>query len=343
MAQLKNGMMVDPGPQAFDPNRRPTPAPDLPFMDRLRDQSFEPVFIMGEHRSGTTILYKMLGLSNCFNIVTAYHVLCHDQILADHIKGLKPGAKQRINDYLAAHGLQTRLVDSMPVDAEFSAEYGALLMRRRNRLRLSPRTYAVFDEFCRKVQFAGLPDRPLLLKNPPDSDNFLYLHQAYPRARFVFIHRHPIDVLSSQLSVIRRNWTEGNPWVDLMFPLRVKLAQSRWFSGLIRRIVAPASIAQLPLRLLPWRSRRVRAAFARRISRLPAGSYIRLRYEDLCRDPQKHMADILAFLDQTPPNVVDYSKLIDSRPRRWPPDVERAKERLCKYFDCGIPADAYKV
>lgn len=332
-----------PSAAGFDPTQRVLPPPDQPYRDQLASVRFTPVFIMGEHRSGTTILYKMLGLSECFNVVTAYHVFCCDRILADQHDGTRDAAKRGIDEYLAANKLQNRLVDDMPVNADFSAEYGALLLRKHRRLGLSPKTWATFDEFCRKVQCAGAPGRPLLLKNPPDSDRFLYIHRAYPHARFVFIHRHPLDVISSKLRAVERNWREGNPWVDLMFPLRARLTKSKLLKKIIQWLVFPRPGTRPGIWVLAWHSRRVRRNFARRISWLPSECYIRLRYEDLCREPQKHITKILEFAGCPSDTTINYATLIARRPRQWPRDIEGASKRLCRFFGCGPEEDAYEV
>ncbi len=40
---------------------------DDEYIKLVEDASFEPIFIMGLHRSGTSILYKMLGETGNFN------------------------------------------------------------------------------------------------------------------------------------------------------------------------------------------------------------------------------------------------------------------------------------
>lgn len=37
-----------------------------------------PVFILGLHRSGTTILYEMLASTGAFDVLTAWHVIEFD-------------------------------------------------------------------------------------------------------------------------------------------------------------------------------------------------------------------------------------------------------------------------
>ncbi|NEN93018.1 MAG: sulfotransferase [Okeania sp. SIO3H1] len=58
---------------------------DRPYLDLCSKIDFSPIFIMGEHRSGTTLLYKSLVATECFNCVTAYHIIKYDQILSNYI------------------------------------------------------------------------------------------------------------------------------------------------------------------------------------------------------------------------------------------------------------------
>ena len=55
--------------------------PDAPHLPKLESVPVRPVFILGEPRSGTTLLYKLLGLSGCFNIVTVYHLMRYDELM----------------------------------------------------------------------------------------------------------------------------------------------------------------------------------------------------------------------------------------------------------------------
>jgi hypothetical protein len=56
---------------------------------------------------------------------------------------------------------------------------------------------------CKKIQFIAGNDKPILLKNPYDFPNFLYIKRVFPNARFVFIHRNPLKTISSTLNAIK--------------------------------------------------------------------------------------------------------------------------------------------
>ncbi len=92
---------------------------DAPYLGRLSGMRYRPVFVLGEHRSGTTILYELLTLSGSFNFLTAYHTLYFEQMLANHAGGTTARAREELNACLRSLGVSTRLVDEM----EFSADY----------------------------------------------------------------------------------------------------------------------------------------------------------------------------------------------------------------------------
>ena len=70
------------------------------YLDRLDNVSFQPIFVLGFHRSGTSILYKVLESTKCFNIITAYHVIKYDQLLYNRMENKEEIIKQELNKFL---------------------------------------------------------------------------------------------------------------------------------------------------------------------------------------------------------------------------------------------------
>ena len=66
------------------------------YLHKLDGISFMPIFIMGLHRSGTSILYKMLGATRHFNTVTAYHILKYDELLYNFTKNKEKTVKRAL-------------------------------------------------------------------------------------------------------------------------------------------------------------------------------------------------------------------------------------------------------
>jgi len=184
------------------------------------------------------------------------------------------------------------------VGADFPEEYRFILtsfdisfsMRSRRRIdevfapHLTPQTLDRFIELCRKKQFLDGRDQPLVLKNPADYYfNFLSVHRMLPNARFIFIHRHPLEVLNSYL---------------LSFGALIEKKSGYWsmldggyrkiFGALpVQRIMAALSMrtgwyAHLVLQRLIDSFR----YYLENIARIPQDQAVVLRYEDLCLDPQ---------------------------------------------------------
>jgi hypothetical protein len=325
--------LVEPG--------RGLPGPDLQYLDRLRGVKFNPVFIMGETRSGTTLLYRLLGMSECFNILTVYHILCYDEILWNHFESAEGAAKDRLNGYLATRGISDRRVDSVPISADLAEEYYHLFPfpLRLEQQGICPRTVDRFREVCGKLHITGRPGRPILLKNPPDYLNFLYIHTVIPDSKFVFIDRHPIDRLNSVLGFLRVALEEETPYFELLYPPLAKLRKTWGIRAIARWLVAPPK--QFILRSLARKSQKRRAKIRELMPKLPADTYAFLRYEDLMREPQKTMQNVFDSLGLLPNVAVDYRQEIARRPRRWTPEVEQAKDWLCKLFCCGLDEDDY--
>ena len=58
--------------------------PDQDYIQDLEQVDFQPVFILGMHRSGTSILYKMLTATDTYNPVTAYHLINYNELLSNY-------------------------------------------------------------------------------------------------------------------------------------------------------------------------------------------------------------------------------------------------------------------
>jgi len=314
---------------------------DEPYLARLTDVTYTPVFVLGEHRSGTTILYKLLALSGSFNYQTVYHTLYYEQLLANHLLGTTAQARQALNEFLRSLGVSTRLVDEIEFTDDYPEEYCFFLQPRSLSFRLNRRNLRIFDQLCRKIQYTGDPGRQLLLKNPFDFDNFLAIKRWLPGARFVFIHRHPLSTLNSMLQMMRRNWREGNVINQLYSRVYASLQGNRGFVRFMQWVLGADSHVQLGRRLMARRIAQRASYYRRHVTELPAEDYVSLRYEDLCQDPQGQMERIVLFLRETPRHEVDYARWI--RPRRLEllPELKRVEARLLRQFDPVLAYHGY--
>jgi len=297
---------------------------------------YRPVFIMGAHRSGTTLLYQLLSETGRFNVVTAYHLICYDSFVESHRIGATQAEKARLADRFAALGVDTRLIDNVPATPDLPEEYGFLFSRWGLKPRLTPHTLPLLDGFCRKIQQVS-PARPLLLKNPADFSNFLFAKQAWPGARFVFIHRHPYEVISSQLRSVRLLFSRKSEYQALFdrryretfrTPLRLFATRLVFSSPLGLRIVV--HFAQAAFRY-----------YLEHVSTLDPRDYLSMRYEDLCDDPDAWIRSILTFLALPTHDLPSYADAIQRRNAVLLPEVDRSKAKIAKGLTLYLAALGY--
>jgi hypothetical protein len=80
---------------------------------------------------------------------------------------------------------------------------------------------------------------------------------------------------------------------------------------------------------------RATSHFLDHVGDLPDTDYISVRYEDLCRDPEKNVARILDFLEVSSAVERPYDAFIDPRSVQLLPEIARKyddiQERLASY------------
>lgn len=320
-----------------------TPAPDDEFLDRLRDVHYRPVFIMGAHRSGTTLLYKLLGMTGAFQVMTAYHVLRYRELISNHERGRTREAQRELEELFESLGLRTRLIDGMELNAKMPEEYGIVLMRELRQRVLDARSYPKFDEICRKLQYISeSPDKPLLQKNPWDFDQFLTVRKLFPSAPFIILHRHPLLTLNSQLRALRDLWQADNPYVELLAGDLAKRLKRPWVRPILRWVSNPHARIRVGERVLISRTRQTLKYFLKHIESLPPESYVSLRYEDLCRDPNGEMARVMSFLNLAPRIEHDFSQTVSPRRTHLLPGLERNTRTICEKFREYIDYHGYE-
>jgi len=304
---------------------RDTQYRDSQYIDIVKSIGFTPFFILGDHRSGTTLLYKLLSQTKCFNIVTAYHVIRYQEILANHLEGKTEMARGELAASFAELGIKDRVIDGMKVTPDFPEEYG-FVIDSGSRPQLNEKTRPKFVELCSKVQFTGDAARPLLLKNPWDSLRFPYIKKVFPACRFVFIHRHPAAIINSQMQSIRSLLASRNGYAALtarwyrdLFDSPIRLAGARLLFStqmhLLERIVARHIL-------------RVVSTFMQNRGLLTAKDCLSLRYEDLCQDPDGNIRRALDFLGVQHRPIESYQGYIDRRTSKLLPEANSAFQRI---------------
>ncbi len=301
-------------------------SPDQPYLDRLRNIRFQPVFIVGDHRSGTTLLYQMLADTGCFHVVTAYHVIQYGEILTNAIQGREAVARKELAERFIRLGLTDRIIDGVRVTPGLPEEYGFIIDPENNRPQLTAATLPRFTEMCKKIQFTAGDDKPLLLKNPWDVLRFREIHESFPEARFIFIHRHPEAIINSQVRAIRSSLEKKNDYIALIAPWYAKLFHQPLRLALARTLFS----AKWPFwkRMTPRHIVKVANYYMANIASIPKDKYISVRYEDLCTDPDAAIAGMMRFAGVTPATRVSYRDFIEPRAPKILPEVHENFEKI---------------
>lgn len=300
---------------------------DTPYLDSLAKVEFNPIFIMGEHRSGTTLLYKTLVATECFNFLKAYHIIKYDEILSNHINQTENQAIEELEQLFKNLGISDRIIDKVMATPDLPEEYGFILKNvAGDELRITPNNAPIFQQLCRKIQFASDPDKPLLLKNPWDMPQFIYLKSIVPGAKFIFIHRHPIHVINSKLKAARSLFSSWNPYTALIAQF-----YSQIFKNPLKRLIYQLMYTKyfdLGLRRITKTTVESATYFLENIESLPEKDRLCVNYEDLCKAPEVTIQKILEFLGLEARVNLEYEKLITPRPIELLPEVQRQREQI---------------
>jgi hypothetical protein len=280
---------------------------DAHYAHQSKELPEQLVFIMGCHRSGTSMLYHLLAYTGACDYISAYDIVNYNELLRNRIEGREESVKAGLDAAIRVE--KNRGVDNLPVGADYPEEYRFLLAPKmpgwflsiRKRFEkllfaphLTPDTLPRFLEICRKKQFLADGDRPLVLKNPNDFYlNFEQVHRMFPQARMIFIHRHPLEILNSYVAGFGAIIESRSAYAALMDPKYRDLFQSP-----IRRKLFQKAFRceQLPAYLAAGLVRSYRY-YLEKIRLLPEDRFLTLRYEDLCREPERHLTRIGKWLN----------------------------------------------
>lgn len=318
---------------------------DQPYLHLLEGVEFTPIFVLGFARSGTTLLYELLTRTGAFNFFNFYHIANYPDLLNNYINHREAEAYQALDQHLADLGIRDRGFDGITITTKAPLEYrliresGAFTSLPRQIWQvlqkafqprqtalffsqdiLTPKTLPLFTQACKKLQFISGNAHPLLLKNPWDFPNFIFLKEHFPQAKFIFIHRHPANVINSQLRALRDLLTEKNPYISQFFPVYNELFEQPFSLALLKSFLFSPFWAWLRVNAFCHLRSQAAAYYLENIGSLPPSDYISLRYEDLCTQPDQTRAMILEFLGQN--SEGSWQELIKPRPQSLLPELE---------------------
>jgi hypothetical protein len=186
------------------------------------------------HRSGTTLLYQMLAASDRFNVLTAWHVICFDELQRGLVDQL--ASRERLARRFSELGIVDRRIDAVQVVPQTPEEYGFILDNLGAGRRLNRSNLHTLLHVCDVVQSTCANRLPLILKNPFDYTSGRLIRRWFPDARIIYIHRHPLDVAASQLRMIRQEILTPDPYLFLL-SARYRSFQQNEFAILAARTI----------------------------------------------------------------------------------------------------------
>jgi hypothetical protein len=301
---------------------------DDEYLSILEDVYFQPIFIMGIQRSGTSILYKMLSSTNFFNTVNAYHIIKYDELIYNKINKIEKKEKNKLDEFFKNKSQLNRGIDKLQINSNFAEEYGFILGNRTNDSKLKSESLPIFIQLCKKIQYLSKNNKPILLKNPFDFTNFKYINQVFPDAQMIFIHRNPIKTLNSQLKALRTLLKNKSEYMALLSSSYKKLYQNRFSLGYTRflhRYLKPYIISKQINRLVDATN-----SYIENIKSIDYKTYINLRYEDLCENPNDEIYKVLNFLNLKPKKNIRFNEYIKTRKTTNLSELEKRKNYIYK-------------
>ena len=184
-----------------------------PQLTKIKLNDHPPVFVIGHWRSGTTHLHYLLTRDKQFGILSNY------QAFFFKISWIGKGWLDKILNYFMP---ETRPQDNIKMNAFEPAEEeqpltnisvcsGMHSMYFPNNLsyftkfnlfegisfREKKRWARKYSYLLKMISLKNGVQKPLLLKNPHNTSRVKELLELFPEAKFIFIHRNPVDVFLS--------------------------------------------------------------------------------------------------------------------------------------------------
>ena len=308
---------------------------DYNYLDRLENIEFTPIFIMGVQRSGTSILYKILSKTNNFNFVTAYNAIRNSELIYNHINNLEKKSKNELNDFLKTKSQTSRGIDNLAVTSDFPEEYGFVLAQKTSTSKITPKSYKIFENFCKKIQYISKNDKLLLLKNPFDFSNYVYIKSVFPKSKFIFIHRNPLNTLNSQLKAMRTLTKNKSEYMALLSPGYDKLHDNKVLLQFYKFLYS----SKTPFRINSAIKNLAESTkyYLENIDHLKKEDYVITKYEDLCEKPSEEINKVLSFLSLKQVSNKDINSQINPRKTIFLKEITRneevIKQKMKPYFE----------
>lgn len=303
---------------------------DAAYLSLLGELPEKLIFIMGYHRTGTTFLQDSLVQTGYLDYISRYDIVCYDDLLFNHFNRITESVQSELKRKMELSG-KDRGIDHVPLNPLASDEYGWIINKKikRNSIfeaQITPKSLEKFLEICRKKQLINQDkNKPLILKNPGDAyDNFLYVNQQFPNARYIFIVRHPLKTINSNITAMRYLLSQKDNASPHLFSLSNKVfADQEKF-----RLFHYSCYSKTGLAFFVKAFIKSYQYYIDNINKLPSNNYLVIRYEDLCSNHEDVFGQCCRFI-----NIPFEPKLFANRvsQRKFEP-LEEVKEIYDRYL-----------
>lgn len=291
---------------------------DAQHLHLLDNVSYEPVFMIGPMRSGTTILQNLLAKTGRFNYVSGYHVYSYGKLLSNYVNNLEVHVKKKLREQLQASGIANRVVDNIQVSPDNPYEYGMILQNAGYNMRFRKENFRLADQIFRKIQYISSDtSKPLLLKNPADIISIPDIKSCYPGAKLILIARDPLYILNSQLKFWRLYFSKDTAFYSYFWRLHKRAHQSQIVVSLGKLFLSEPLGWRCLTSLNSWGQKQ----YLKSISSLPVSDYFIVKYEELCEKPNHTVNAIMDFLGLEMPGTIDFQDLVQPRSPKLLPEV----------------------
>ena len=276
-------------------------------------------FVLGPHRSGTTIVCNALAGSGAFVSLAAADIVAFHERSGGYSAPHETSGGSSDLATLARRG-ESRKIDAMPVSVDLPEEYGFLFPGRRLTAETAPLLAAVY----RDLAGDAADDARFLLRNPWDLPNTPRILELFPEATFVFVVRDPVETIDSQLQAARKLLAEPSEYHALLDLRYRRLLARRGRLALYRFLVRRPRFVDLLTRSFARDTRR----WIGDLERLPPDRWIVTRYEDLLADTARELYRLYAYLGLPPERVPAIAREILPGTRALHPHVTAREARI---------------
>lgn len=267
---------------------------DIFYKEYRHQKLAQPVFIIGNPRSGTTFLHRLLaGDENNFSYIRMWEVIFAPSVsqrkliwFFQKIDDVLGGKFQRwllvqekktwLSNPIHKIGLLEPEEDESILFSMWATIFTSVVFPHPDLVR----KYAYFDKqvpllerhkimrfyrsCLRRHLFARHSDKKFLSKNPTFSPKVDSLYEFFPDAKIIYLVRNPLDTIPSIISWMSYQWKQfSDPVENYLFKDYMLELAREWY--------------EYPLE---------------RFSKAPPDSYAIIRYEDLVQNPKQIIAGI---------------------------------------------------